>query len=256
MTGLSGLGSCAVLAAGFAAGTLNAVIGAGSLITFPTLLAVGFPPLVANVSNTVGLVPGSMSAVVGYRRELSGARPVLRALAPWSVAGAASGAALLLVLPSGVFAKAVPVLVLGAVGLLAAGPRLSARLDRRGRGRSDAGSTLKVSVFFAAIYGGYFGAAQGVILIALLGLLLPMSLQQANAVKNALALLVNGVAAVAFVLVAHVAWQPALLIAFGSTAGGQVGARYGRRLSSPALRRVVVTFGVIVGFVLLVQHRG
>lgn len=246
----------AVLAAGLAAGMINAVVGSGSLITFPTLLAVGLPPLTANVSNTVGLVPGSVAGAVGYRRELVASRQHLFALIGFTAAGAAAGATLLLQLPSSFFDKAVPVLVLLAVALMALQPRLAAALAARGREPQGAGWELRLGVFATGVYGGYFGAAQGVILLGLLGLLLPVTLQQANGVKNVLGGLANLVAGVAFVLVAHVDWAAAGLIAAGSTVGGVLGARYGRRLSASTLRRIVVVGGTVVGIVLLIQNKG
>jgi uncharacterized membrane protein YfcA len=249
-------GDLAVLAAGVAAGGINSIVGSGSLVTFPTLLALGIPSLTANVSNTVGLVPGSVAGAVGYRREIAAVRGHLLSLVGFTVAGGAAGAALLLTLPSTVFEKVVPVLVLLAVALMGWQPRLAAALARRGRTPQDTGLGLRVGIFATGVYGGYFGAAQGVILRGLLGLLLPVSLQQANGIKNVLAAAVNAVAGVIFVIFAHVDWLVALLLAIGSTVGGIAGARYGRRLSSTVLRRVVVVAGTIVGIVLLVQHHG
>lgn len=246
----------AVLGAGLVAGTINAVVGSGSLVTFPTLLAVGLSPLTANVSNTVGLVPGSVAGAIGYRRELTASRQHLFALTGFTAAGAAVGAALLLQLPSSVFDKAVPVLVLLAVALMAVQPRLAAALTARGRVPQGAGWELRLGVFATGVYGGYFGAAQGVILLGLLGLLLPVSLQQANGVKNVLGGLANLVAGLAFIVVAHVDWAAAGLVAAGSSVGGVLGARYGRRVSSGTLRRIVVVGGTVVGVVLLVQHHG
>ncbi|MGH3745387.1 MAG: sulfite exporter TauE/SafE family protein [Mycobacteriales bacterium] len=246
----------AVLAAGLAAGTINAVVGSGSLVTFPTLLAVGLPPLTANVSNTVGLVPGSVAGAVGYRREVVASREHLLGLTGFTAAGAVAGAALLLQLPSSIFDRAVPVLVLLAVALMAVQPRLSAALAARGRAPQHTGWELRLGVFATGVYGGYFGAAQGVILLGLLGLLLPVTLQQANGVKNVLAGLANLVAGIAFILVAHVDWEMAGLVAAGSTVGGVLGARYGRRLSPSALRRIVVVAGTAVGVVLLVRYHG
>ncbi len=249
-------GYLAVLAAGLVAGTVNAVVGSGSLVTFPTLLALGLPPLAANVSNTVGLVPGSVAGAVGYRHELAASRQHVAGLAIWSLAGGLTGGGLLLVLPSRVFDKVVPILVLAAVGLMAAQPTLSAGLARRGRAPETAGIGLRVGVLLTGVYGGYFGAAQGVILLGLLGLLLPVSLQQANGVKNVLAALVNAASGLLFACTGHVHWLVALAVAGGSTVGGVLGARYGRRLPSTVLRRVVVAVGTVVGIVLLVQHRG
>jgi len=243
----------AVLAAGLAAGTLNAIVGSGSLITFPTLLALGYPPVVANVSNTVGLVPGSISGAIGYRRELAGQGARLRVLGVASAAGGLTGAILLLVLPAEVFDAVLPVLILLACVLVAAQPFLTRRVvARRGPPRPHGGAPLFVAVFATGVYDGYFGAAYGVILIALLGIFVDDGLQRLNAAKNTLAGLVNGVAAVVFVLVAPVAWAPALLLAVGSAVGGQVGARVGRRISPGWLRAAIIVVGVAVAIRLLV----
>lgn len=233
--------------AGLAAGTINTVVGSGSLITFPALLALGYPPLVANVSNNIGLVPGGVSGAWGYRRELAGMRPLLLRLAPWSAAGGLLGAVLLLVLPTSVFDAVVVVLIAVALVLVLVQPRLSVRLRGRGplaapsRGRAAA---LSLGLFGASVYGGYFGAAQGVVYVALLSLLLLDDLQVANGVKNVLATVVNGVAAVTFVLFAHPDWAVVGLIALGSGLGGVLGARVGRRLPAVVLRGVILVVGV------------
>ena len=243
----------AIFAAGLAAGTINTIVGSGSLITFPTLLAVGYPAVTANVTNTVGLVPGVVSGSVGYRRELTGQRPRLLVLGVPAVAGGITGAVLLLVLPGSVFRQIVPVLILVACGLVLAQPALSRRLAaRRGSEERHGGVGLYASVFATGVYGGYFGAAQGVMLIALLAIFLSDDLQRLNGAKNVLALLINGVAAVVFIAVAHVAWGAAGLLAAGSVIGGQVGATVGRRLSPVLLRTVIVVVGVAVSIDLLV----
>jgi uncharacterized membrane protein YfcA len=242
----------AVLLAGAAAGTINVVVGSGTLITFPVLLAVGYPPLVANVSNTVGLVPGSVAGAVGYRRELRRHRRRVMEFAVASVTGGLAGAVLLLVLPASAFDVVVPVLVALAVLLVAFQPWLARRLGAGERPeRRHAGPFLLGAIFLTGIYGGYFGAAQGVILLGVMGLALPYDLQEINAIKNVLAGLVNAVAAVVFVFAAHVAWLPVVLIATGATAGGVAGARIARRLPPAALRAVVVLVG-LAAFVQLV----
>lgn len=233
----------AVVLAGFAAGTINAVVGSGSLVTFPTLLAVGLPPVVANVSNTVGLVPGGVAAAWGYRRELRGQRSRLRRLASATLCGAVVGAVLLLVLPAEVFTAVVPVLILLACVMVVAQPWLVRRLGERPR-REHGGPLVWLLVFATGVYGGYFGAAQGVLLIAVLGLGLDETLQRVNAAKNVLAGLANLVAGVVFVLVADVNWAAAGLVALGATAGGLLGARIGRRLPPVVLRAVVVAVGL------------
>ncbi|HEY2314595.1 MAG TPA: sulfite exporter TauE/SafE family protein [Streptosporangiaceae bacterium] len=246
----------AILGAGVAAGAVNAVVGSGSLITFPTLLAFGFPPIVANVSNNVGLVSGNISGAVGYRRELAGQRPRLIRLGVMAAAGAVAGAAALLSLPSSSFKLIVPALILIACVLVLVQPWLSSRIiarrkrlaEREGAPAEDRESTspvLGAGVFASAVYGGYFGAAQGVLVIGLLGTFLDESMQRVNGAKNVLVAIVNGTAAIVYIIFAHVAWLAVLLIAVGSTAGGLVGARYGRRLPPLALRIFVVLIGVI-----------
>ncbi|GAC1321740.1 MAG: sulfite exporter TauE/SafE family protein [Acidimicrobiales bacterium] len=236
----------AIFLAGLAAGTINTVVGSGSLITFPTLLALGYPAVLANVSNNIGLVPGSVSGVVGYRRELRGQRARVTRLAAASIAGGFLGAVLLLVLPGSVFRTIVPLLILIACGLVVVQPRLTKSLaHRRGEDAPRVGAALMAAVFGTGVYGGYFGAAQGVILITLLAIFLDDDLQRLNATKNVLALLVNGVASVVFVLVTQVDWTVVGLIAAGSTVGGQLGATVGRRLPREALRAVIIVVGLI-----------
>ena len=243
----------AIFAAGLAAGTVNVIVGSGSLITFPTLLALGYPPVLANVSNNVGLVPGSGSAVVAYRREMEGQRPRLVKLGAASLTGGITGAVLLLALPSSVFKAAIPALVLLATVLMAVQPRVSAWLAARGERQVHGGAPLLVGVFLTGIYGGYFGAAQGVILISLLAIFIDDDLQRLNGTKNALALLVNGVAAIVFVLSTHIDWSVAALIAAGSIVGGQLGGHYGRRLRADILRVCIVGVGRGVSIALFVE---
>lgn len=243
----------AIFAAGLAAGTVNVIVGSGSLITFPTLLGLGYPPVLANVSNTVGLVPGSVSATVAYRRELAGQGRRLAQLGPASLAGGLVGALLLLALPQSVFKAAVPVLIALAALLMAAQPRISGRAAGRGPRPVHGGPFLLTGVFLTGVYGGYFGAAQGVILIALLAVSIDDDLQRLNGTKNVLALTVNAVSGLFFVATTHVSWSVAGLIAAGSTVGGQVGGRYGRRIPAPVLRWVVVTVGLGVALGLAVE---
>ena len=234
-----------VLVAGAFAGTINTVVGSGTLVTFPVLLAVGYSPVVANVSNTLGLVPGSVSGAIGYREELAGQRTRILTLGSASVLGGIVGAILLLSLPPDAFEAIVPVLIALALILVIVQPRLSRILaERRDRVRPHGGPLLWTGVFGTGIYGGYFGAAQGVILLALTGIAIPDDLQRLNALKNVLAGLVNGVAAVIFIFFASVAWLPAVLLAVGSAAGGQLGAKIGRRLSPAVLRGLIVVVGI------------
>jgi uncharacterized membrane protein YfcA len=233
-----------VFAAGMGAGTINAVVGSGTLITFPALLAIGLPPVVANVSNAAGLAPGSLAASLGYRRELAGQRARVFRLVPASFAGTVIGAILLLALPSAAFDAIVPALILLGCLLVVLQPRL-ARLVSRPDGDRHGAWWVIPAVLVAGVYGGYFGAAQGVLLMAILGIGLDPNLQRMNAIKNVLAMVVNAVAAILFVIVADVDWAVAGLIALGSTIGGFVGAGVGRRLPAVALRGFIVLIGVI-----------
>ncbi len=238
-----------ILLAGIGAGTINTVVGSGSLITFPTLVALGYPPLLANVSNNVGLVPGGVSGAYGYRRELVGQRSRLRRLVPASILGAVTGATLLLVLPSSLFDKVVIVLICISLVLVVVQPTLSRRLAARRTARPgshhDATLGVQVLVALAGVYGGYFGAAQGIILISILGIMIDDHLQRLNACKNVLAASVNAVAAMVFILVTDIDWKVVAAIAVGSVIGGQIGARYGRRLNPSALRGVIVVVGIV-----------
>jgi uncharacterized membrane protein YfcA len=208
------------------------------------LLAVGYGPVVANVSNTLGLVPGSVSGAIGYRAELVSQRRRILVLGSASLLGGIAGAVLLLSLPGSAFEAIVPVLIALAVVLVIVQPRLSKALAARRPPRPHGGVPLWAGVFGTGVYGGYFGAAQGVILLALTGIAIPEDLQRLNALKNVLAAIVNGVAAVVFVFFATVAWLPVALLAVGSAAGGQLGARIGRSLSPALLRGIIVVVGV------------
>jgi uncharacterized membrane protein YfcA len=288
------LRALAIFAAGLAAGTINTVVGSGTLITFPTLLAFGYPPVLANVSNNVGLVPGGTSGVYGYRAELKGQRRRLIRLGTASLCGGLVGAILLLVLPAGAFKAIVPVLIGIALVMVVFQPRLSKWVASRERARAaragepdgggadgdgadgdgadgdgadgdgaggaaavgvvapvsqDAalqlgGPVLWVLVFLSGVYGGYFGAAQGVLLLGLMGVAFTDSIQRINAVKNVLAGLVNGIAAVVFVIATHVDWGVAGLIAAGAILGGQLGARVGRKLPPWGLRVLIICVGI------------
>jgi uncharacterized protein len=244
-----------IVLAGVGAGAINAVVGSGTLITFPTLVAMGYPPVTSTMSNAVGLVAGSVSGTWGYRRELRGQWNRLRWQVPASVIGAAVGAWLLLHLPAKVFAHVVPVLLIAALILVLIGPRIQtwarARAEESGHSADEVSPgrmvALTASTFAIGIYGGYFTAAQGILLVGAMGALLPESVQRTNAAKNLLALLVNVVAALAYTLVAfdRIDWEVAGLIAVGSLIGGWLGARYGRRLSPNMLRATIVVVGLI-----------
>ena len=248
---MSPIEAIAIFAAGLAAGTINTIVGSGSLITFPTLLAFGYAPVLANVSNTVGLVPGSLSGAIGYRRELDGQRGRVIRLGFAAAAGGLTGGLLLLVLPATTFQRIVPILILGSVVLIAIQPRLSRAMgDRRKVGAEHTGP-LVITLYLTGIYGGYFGAGQGVVMMALLGVFLPDDLQRLNGLKNVLAVLINGVAAILFILLSPIAWPAAILLAIGAIIGGQVGALVGRRLPSNLLRVAIIVVGTVVGVRLL-----
>ncbi|QXG75962.1 sulfite exporter TauE/SafE family protein [Modestobacter sp. L9-4] len=250
----------AVAAAGLAAGGINAVVGSGTLVTFPVLLAVGLPPVTATVSNSLGLVPGNLTGAIGYRRELAGQRGLLLRLLPASVLGALTGAFLLLHLPASAFEAIVPGLVGLAVALVAVQPALQRRLRTRPGGGPDGvrGARLAglvAGAYATGTYGGYFAASQGVLQVGLFGLLLREPLQRLNAIKNVLTLGVNAVAALAYVLVAsdRVDWRAAGLVAAGSLVGGHLGSTFGRRLPAPVLRTGIVVLG-LVAIVVLVRR--
>jgi uncharacterized membrane protein YfcA len=240
------LHALAIFGAGIAAGTINTVVGSGTLITFPVLLAFGYAPVTANVSNTVGLVPGSVAGATGYRRELRGQRRRGVRLAAFSTLGGIAGAVALLVLPASAFKRIVPGFIALALVMIVLQPYLGRLLAARRRGADQtAGPVASIGALATGVYGGYFGAAQGILLLAILGLALDDELQRINALKVVLTGLVNLVAGVIFIFAAHVAWGAAGLIAAGSILGGVIGARHGRRLPPAALRAVIVAVGVI-----------
>jgi uncharacterized membrane protein YfcA len=271
------LEALAVLLAGVGAGMINTIVGSGTLITFPTLLALGVPPVTANMSNTLGLVPGSAAGVYGYRRELAGQRARILRLLGASVAGGIAGAVLLLVLPPGAFEAVVPVLILLGVVLVIVQPRLAAWVQRSrahaavaaepgrraGHGPPpdhDGAWWVRPGVVLTGVYGGYFGAAQGVLLMGILGIGVAESLQRLNAVKNVLAGAVNAVAGLVFVLAAasgrlgpdaRIDWLLVMLLAAGAVVGGLLGATIGRRLPPLVLRWVIVVVGLTAVTVIL-----
>ncbi|WP_420733536.1 sulfite exporter TauE/SafE family protein [Brevibacterium luteolum] len=255
------------LLAGVGAGGINAIVGSGTLITFPALVAFGVPPVTATMSNAVGLIPGNIASSFGYRTELAGQKKRMLQLVPASLLGALTGAYLLLHLPEDAFITIVPVLLVLALLLVIVQPMLQRLLrDRAMRSAEeavpapdDAGHTgtppmsigrhiaVFIAVYATAVYGGYFAAAQGIILIALLGMLLPETLQRINGAKNVLVLVVNTVAASIYVIVGfdRINWMAAGLIAAGSLIGGYLGARVGRKFSPVLLRSVIVILGLV-----------
>ncbi len=245
---------CAVIVlAGTGAGIINTVVGSGTLVTFPVLLWAGLPPVAANVANNIGLAPGSVSGAVGYRKELSGSMSRVVRFSVAALLGGACGAVLLAVLPPGVFRVAAPVLIALALVLVVAEPLLARRLESWRENAPPQGSrSMVVAVFATSVYGGYFGAGQGVILLAVMAVLMAEPLQQVNALKNVLQGVDNVASALMFVVIARVDWLVVALLAGGAIAGGQVGAKVGRRLPPVALRAFIVVIGV-AGIVQLVR---
>jgi uncharacterized protein len=254
---MTGWEMVAVVAAGFAAGGINAVVGSGTLVSFPVLLAVGLPPVPATISNSLGLVAGNLSGSIGYRRELRGQRRLLLRLLPASILGALTGAFLLLHLPASTFEAVVPVLIGVAVLLVALQPLLQRSLPDRAEDdapvRGGRLAALFAGAYATGTYGGYFAASQGVLQIGIFGLILRESLQRLNAIKNVLTFTVNAVAAAAYVVVAtdRVDWVAAGLLAVGSLVGGAVSSRYGRRLPAGVLRTAIVVLGIVAIVVLV-----
>lgn len=245
----------AIFVAGVWAGGVNVVVGSGTLVTFPTLLLFGYPPLVANISNNIGLVAGGVSGTYGYRHELEGNKAFLKRMSPASILGALTGAVLLLVLPAEAFKSIVPILIAIGVLMVVIGPSMQRRAARRrlelGHDAGEVGThsqlLLTIGIFVMGIYGGYFGAAQGVLLVGLMGVLLNEGLQRITALKNVLTTLVNAVAALTFVAFAWhlIDWRVVALIGSGALVGGYLGARVGRRLPPPVLRTMIVVIGVL-----------
>ncbi|GGG63924.1 UPF0721 transmembrane protein [Kocuria dechangensis] len=258
-----------ILLAGVAAGLINTIVGSGTLVTFPVLVTMGVPPVTASMSNAMGLIAGNLTGAWHYRAELRGVERTLLKLIPCSALGGVIGAWLLLHLPEEVFGYAAPALIVVALGFVVLQPRLQAVVRRRKDAQAEAAAaaaeargerprpidpdraaqplSLYVLVFLAGIYGGYFVAAQGVLLLGILGVFLLASLQAANAVKVVLVAAVNIVAAVSYILFAfdRIDWWVVLLIALSSTVGSWAGAKIGRRLSPVALRTVIVVLGVV-----------
>lgn len=241
---MSALVYLGVAAAGFAVGAINTIAGAGSLLSFPILLAAGLSPLAANVTNTLGLLPGAGTGAYAQRDELVGQRASMLTLA-WPVAvGSVVGAILLLTLPGAVFNQVIPLLVAAACLLVAVQPAIAARSVRRGRAPVSRRRSTSLIVFALGIYGGYFGAAFGIVLIGLLGLMLPEKLRRTNARKTVLQGVTNAPAAVIFTVFAPVHWVFALTLAISSSLGGPVGARLARLIPAGPLRTLIVVIGL------------
>ena len=240
-------------AAGFLAGALNAAAGGGSLISFPALIAVGYPPLTANVTNNIAVAPGYVTGATGYRRELRGQGHRILPLTVASAIGSLVGVGLILISSQSAFESIVPFLVLAACVLLAFQPAITRRLEEHSGDRDRPGSGVLAGQALAAVYGGYFSAALGVVVLAVLGLAFDDTLQRLNALKALLQLIIGAVSAVGFALVTPVAWTAVAVIAPASVVGGEVGARLARRVSDRALRVGIVTYGVACAVWLFVR---
>lgn len=243
-----------LVGAGIVAGAVNAAVGSGTLLTYPLLLAYGLPPVVANGTNCAGLAPGNLFGAWGYRRELAGRRRELVPLAASTGVGALLGALLVVLLPASVFERVVPWFILLACLLVLVGPRVTASLKERGIDSTSLPRHVLLPLLFGVgVYAGYFGAAQGVIMIAALTVLFDVDVQRSNAVKNVLQVVSNGIAAVVFAVAGVVAWAPALALAVGASVGGAVGAPVARRMPAPALRGLIVVVGIIAAAVSFVR---
>ncbi|AFR08806.1 MULTISPECIES: sulfite exporter TauE/SafE family protein [Nocardiopsis] len=243
--------AAAILLAGIAAGGINAIAGSGTLFTFPVLLALGYPPITATVSNSIGLAPGSLSGTIAYRRELVGQRSRLIRFGGMSFIGAITGAMLLIYLPPGVFEAVVPFMIGAACVLIVLQPRITRWARSRRPASKDGGPWMPVGAYVTGTYGGYFAAAQGILLISLLGATLDEDLQRLNALKNALTTIANSTAAVFYIVLASPAWAVVGLIMAGTIIGGYLGAHFGRRLSPTALRVCLVLVGLTAAIQLL-----
>ncbi|HWL43806.1 MAG TPA: sulfite exporter TauE/SafE family protein [Ilumatobacter sp.] len=249
-----------IAVAGFGAGAVNGMAGGGSLVSYPALLATGHGALVANVTNTVGILPGYAGGAAGFRSELRSQRARVREFAPLALLGGLAGAGLLLTTPEDVFDGVAPALIIAACLLFAFQPLLSKRIARRraAAGPVDAADVhrpaswpVKAAVFVASVYGGYFGAGLGVIYLAVLGTVLPDPLPKINSLRGVMSLVVNALAVVLFGIAADVAWGAAGILAATSLVGGYIGARTALRLPAPMLRAVVLAFGVVAVWRLL-----
>lgn len=242
--------------AGLSAGAVNAVIGSGSLIIFPTLLTLGYVPIVANVTTNIGVLPASFAGAFAYRKFFEGKYRHLFIAAMFSAAGGISGALLLLVLPPEWFNAIVPVLIGSAVLLVIFGPRIKKYVLSRGHDpdKPDSRLPLYLATGATGIYGGYFGAGQGIILLSFLGFLIRGGLQRANAYKNMLAAAGNTGAAVVFIFLAEIDWMAVLILAISSAIGGLIGGKYGQRIPENVYRIFIVMMGIFAITYFVLKH--
>jgi uncharacterized membrane protein YfcA len=247
----------AVFAAGVAAGMINSIAGGGTLVSFPVLLWLGRDPIVANATNTVAIWPGSLAGVVGFRRELQTLRRWLLLLVIPSLAGAALGSWLLLRTPTSTFERLVPFLILGATLLLALQEFVTRRLGILARAHEEPTrgwvTFVFVFQFLVAVYGGYFGAGMGILMLAALGLIGLTDMHQMNGLKNLLAIAINGIAAAYFIFARAVAWGDVTLMAIGAVLGGFAGAKLAHRLGRKFVRWFVVVIGIVMAIALFVR---
>lgn len=239
-----------VAVVGVISGAANVLAGAGALLTYPILIAVGLPPVAANVTNDVGIIPGNLSGVVGLRRSLGGQHLLLRRLVPGAMLGSLVGAAVLLLIPGSAFAWIAPPALLAASLLTLAQPALARRSARHREGRH----TLAAAIIATSTYGGYFGTGIGLIFMGVLSVLVDDTPARLNAVKTVLQFVTNGLAGIVFALVAPVHWLMVAALAAGSLSGAQLGARLAGHLSAGALRAVIAVIGILASAVLLVQQ--
>lgn len=244
-----------LVVAAFVAGAINAVAGGGSLVSFPALVAVGYPAKVANITNTVALWPGYIGGSISYAGQLSGQRRRVLVLSVPSILGAIVGSAILLYTPASSFETIVPFLILFAAGLMAVQVRLAAWVAKHRPDRADADINVEVlgGTFILGVYGAYFGAGLGILTLAVLGILLPDDLHRSNALKGLLSAIINAAAVVYFAIFAPVAWIPALVMSVAALAGGYYGVGVARKFSAVTLRRVIIVYAVAIAVLMLVR---
>ncbi|MDA1010508.1 MAG: sulfite exporter TauE/SafE family protein [Chloroflexi bacterium] len=242
-------------ASAFVAGAINAVAGGGSLISFPALVAVGYPAKVANITNTVALWPGYIGGSISYAAQLSGQRRRVMVLSAPSILGAIAGSAILLYTPASSFETIVPFLILFAAALMAVQVRLGTWVAKHRPERADADANIEVmgGIFILGVYGAYFGAGLGILTLAVLGILLPDDLHRSNALKGLLSAIINAAAVVYFAFFGPVEWIPALVMAGAALAGGYYGVGVARKFSAGVLRMVIIIYAVAIAVLMFLR---